>query len=232
MAATIDSDEGNALVDRQNFVIAGGSGGGTTASYKVAILGTYPLSGGARPVIDTSPASSYVYQSTTPVSGFTLPNPITVTPNPVTFGVPVSLRMKNYNYALTTLSESPAVTCTGPSGNKTLTATSTNSNLLLNKQTVCKNYAVSSVNVNGSAVAGPYTVQSIGTPGTPNGSLTEYTTIALPAINANDVVNITTSSEADYLPTATCVYVAGDLSGSGGWKGSANPTVTPGSCPP
>jgi len=74
-------------------------------------------------------------------------------------------------------------------------------------------------------------ISSIGTPGSPNGSLTEYTTISLPAINANDVVNITTSTEADYLPMATCTYVAADLTGGGGWKGSAAPTITPGVCP-
>jgi hypothetical protein len=66
----------------------------------------------------------------------------------------------------------------------------------------------------------------------PNGSLTETTTIALPAINANDVVNITTSNEGDVLPRATCTYVAGDLTGSGSWKNNATPTVTPGTCPP
>ena len=105
-------------------------------------------------------------------------------------------------------------------------------NWLAGKQTVCKNYAVSSVNINGTAVSGPYTVQSIGTPGSPNGSLTEYTTISLPLVNVNDVVNITTSTEADYLPATTCTYLASDLSGSGGWKGASVPTVTPGTCPP
>jgi prepilin-type N-terminal cleavage/methylation domain-containing protein len=231
LGRTIDSDEGNPLSDTQQFIIAGNSGSGTSASYKVAVLGTYPLSSGARPVVDTSPASSYIYASTA-VSGFTLPNPITVTPNPVFFGVPVTLRLKAYNYALTTPTQSPSITCTGPSGGVLLTATSTNSNLLAGKQTVCKNYAVSSVNINGTAVSGPFTVQSTGTPGSPNGSLTEYTTISLPAVNVNDVVNITMSTEADYLPATTCTYLASDLSGSGGWKGSSVPTVTPGVCPP
>ena len=231
LGGTIDDSEGSALSDHQTFVISGSSGGGTTASYKVTILGTYPLSSGARPVIDTSPASTYVYQSTA-ASGYTLPNPITVTPNPVMFGVPVTLRLKGYNYALTTFTESPSIYCSGPSGSKLLTSTSTSSNLLANKQTTCKNYAVASVNVNGVAVAGPFTVSSTGTPGAPNGSLTEYTSISLPSILANDVVNITTSTEADYLPTATCTYVASDLTGSGGWKNNASPTVNAGSCTP
>jgi hypothetical protein len=198
----------------------------------VAILGTYPLSSGARPVVDTSPASTYVYQSGTSAPGFVLPNPISVTPNPVLFGVPVTLRLKGYNYALTTMTNSGAVTCTGPYGNKTLTSTDTNTNFLLNKQTTCKNYAVSTVDVNGVAVAGPHAVASTGTPGAPNGSLTEYTSISLPAINANDVVNITTSTEADSYPAATCTYTASDITGSGGWKGSAVPVVTAGTCPP
>jgi prepilin-type N-terminal cleavage/methylation domain-containing protein len=232
LTASIDADEGAALSDHQNFSIAGGSGGGTTASYKVAILGSYPLSSGARPVIDTSPASSYVYQSGTAIGGFTLPNPITVTPNPVTFGVPVTLLMKGYNYTLVTAAESPSLNCSGPSGVKILTATSTSNNQLLGKQTVCKNYAVTAVNVNAVTVAGPFPVRSSGSPGTPNGSLTEYTSIALPAINANDVVNITTGNEADYLPGATCTYVANDLTGSGGWKNNASPTVTAGVCLP
>lgn len=231
LGGTIDDSEGSALSDHQNFIIAGSSGSGTTASYKVTILGSYPLSSGARPVIDTSPASSYVYQSTT-ASGYTLPNPITVTPNPVTFGVPVTLLLKGYNYALTTLGQSPSIDCTGPSGSKTLTSTSTNTDLLANKQTTCKNYAVASVNVNGIAVSGPFTVRSTGTPGTPNGSLTEYTSISLPAILANDVVNITTTTEADYLPLATCTYIASDLNGNGSWKNNAAPVVTPGSCVP
>jgi prepilin-type N-terminal cleavage/methylation domain-containing protein len=232
LAATIDPDEGSSLGDHQNFVVAGGSGGGTTASYKIAILGSYPLSSGARPVIDTSPASSYVYQSGALVSGFSLPNPITVTPNPVAFGVPVTLRIKNYNYAQTVLGNSGSLTCTGPSGNKTLTSASTSNNLLLGKQTICKNYAVAGVDVGGATVAGPFPIASTGTPGAPNGSLTEYTTISLPAINANDVVNITTSTETDYLPAATCTYIASDLNGSGGWKNNGTPTVTPGVCPP
>jgi type IV pilus modification protein PilV len=231
MGRTIDSDEGSPLTDGQQFTIAGGTGTGTSASYKVAILGTYPLSSGARPVIDTSPASSYIYSSAM-VSGFTLPNPVMVTPNPVMFGVPVTLRLKSYNYALTTPTQSPSITCTGPSGGILLTATSTNSNLLAGKQTVCKNYAVTSVNINGVAVAGPFGVQSTGTPAAPNGSLTEFTTISLPAVGVNDVVNITMGSEADYLPATTCTYLASDLSGSGGWKGSSVPTVTPGICPP
>jgi type IV pilus modification protein PilV len=228
---TIDADEGSALTDSQQFVIAGATGTGTSASYKVAILGSYPLSSGARPVIDTSPASSYIYASTA-MTGFTLPNPIIVTPNPVMFGVPVSLRLKNYNYVQSTPTQSPSITCTGPSGGVLLTATSTNTNLLAGKQTVCKNYAVSSVNINATAVSGPFSPQSTGTPASPNGSLTEYTTLSLPAVNVNDVVNITMSSEADYLPPTTCTYLASDLSGSGGWKGSSVPTVTPGVCPP
>jgi hypothetical protein len=140
--------------------------------------------------------------------------------------------MKGYNYALVTSAESPSLDCTGPSGPKRLTATSTSNNQLLGKQTTCKNYAVSGVSVNGVAVAGPYPVQSSGSPAAANGSLTEYTSISLPAINANDVVNITTSSEADYLPLATCSYVAADLNGSGIWKNNASPTVTAGSCRP
>ena len=232
LGRSIDPDEGSGLSDTQNFVIAGGSGGGTSASYKVAILGTYPLSSGARPVVDTSPASTYVYQSTTSVPGFVLPNPITVTPNPVSFGVPVILRLKAYNYVLATYANSGALTCTGPSGNKILTSTDTNSNKLAGKQATCKNYGVTAVDVNGVAVAGPYPIASSGSPSSPNGSFAEYTTISLPAINANDVVNITMSNEADYLPPATCTYVAGDLTGSGGWKNVGNPTVTVGSCPP
>jgi prepilin-type N-terminal cleavage/methylation domain-containing protein len=231
LGRTIDSDEGSPLTDVQPFTIAGGSGTGTSSSYKVAILGTYPLSSGARPVIDTSPASSYIYSSTA-VSGFTVPNPITVTPNPVFFGVPVTLRLKNYNYAQTTPTQSPSITCTGPSGGVLLTATSTNTNWLAGKQTVCKNYAVSAVDINNVAVAGPFSVQSTGTPATPNGSLTEYTTISLPAVNVNDVINITASTEADYLPATTCTYLSSDLSGSGGWKGASAPTVTAGVCPP
>lgn len=233
LGATIDPDEGSPISDHQDFLITGTSGGGSSASYKVAILGTYPLSSGARPVIDTSPSSSYVYQSSTIITGYTLPNPITVTPNPVVFGVPVTLRLKNYNYAQTVLGTSPSLNCTGPSGIKVLTSSSTSSNRLANKQTVCKNYTVSAVSVNGTGVSGaPFPIASTGTPGSPDGSLTEYTTVSLPAINVNDVVNITTSTGSDYLPTATCTYVASDLTGSGGWKNVAVPTVTAGPCPP
>lgn len=232
MTSPIDADEGEAISDHQDFVIAGASGGGTSASYKVAILGSYPLSSGALPVVDTSPASSYVYRSATPISGFTLPNPVTVTPFPVMFGVPVTLRLKGYNYALTTLADSPSIACSGPYGSKTLTALSTNTNLLAGKQTTCKNYEVTAANVNGVEVAGSFPVASIGTPGSPDGSLSEYTTISLPAISADDVVNLVMATQADQLPVASCVYIASDLTGSGGWKGNAAPTVTPGSCPP
>ena len=233
LLATIDPDEGSAIADHQDFVIAGGSGGGTTASYKIVITGTYPLSSGARPVIDTSPASSYVYQSGVAATGYTLPNPITVTPNPVLFGVPVTLRVKNYNYAQTVMAASPSITCTGPYGDKTLTSSSTNSNLLLGKQTVCKNYTIDAVSVNNVDISGaPFPIASTGSPSTPDGSLTEYTTIALPAINANDVIGIRTTTGPDTLPTATCTYAANDLTGSGGWKGSATPLVTAGTCPP
>jgi prepilin-type N-terminal cleavage/methylation domain-containing protein len=232
LGRTIDADEGSLISDHQDFLIAGSSGGSTSASYKVAILGTYPLSSGARPVVDTNPASTYVYQAGNQIGAFSLPNPITVTPNPVRFGVPVTLVLKGYNYALTTTGNSTSINCTGPSGVKVLTSSSTNTNLLVGKQTVCKNYAVSAVDVNAVAVPGPFAVGSTGSPGSPNGSLTETTTISLPAININDVVNITTSNEADVLPPATCTYIASDLNGSGTWKNNAAPTVTPGSCPP
>ena len=233
LGRTIDADEGAALVDTQNFVIAGASGSsGSTSSYKVVIAGTYPLSSGARPVIDTNPPSAYVYQSGAQIGAYTLPNPIWVTPNPVAFGVPVRLVLRGYNYGLTTAGNSNSVTCTGPSGNKVLTSTSTTVNLLAGKQTVCKNYVVSAVNVNGIAVAGPFAVGSTGSPSSPNGSMTETTTIDLPPINRNDVITLTTGNEADVLPPATCTYVAADLNGSGSWKNNANPTVTPGLCPP
>jgi prepilin-type N-terminal cleavage/methylation domain-containing protein len=232
LTAPVDPDEGAPLTDAQAFVIAGGTGGGSTASYKVAITGAYPLSAGARPVLDTSPASTYVYQAGTSAPGYVLPNPITVTPNPVSFGVPVTLRLKAYNYALSTYGDSGAITCTGPSGNKTLTSTDTSSNRLAGKQATCKNYAVNAVSVNGVAVTGPFPVASTGTPGTPNGSLTEYTTISLPAINANDVVTLALTAESDFLPPATCTYVAADLTGAGGWKNNGNPTVLPGACTP
>ncbi|MGH8028802.1 MAG: hypothetical protein ACREO3_02595, partial [Arenimonas sp.] len=227
----IDPDEGTALNDKQVVEIAGASGGGTAAaSYRVAILG-YPLSSGAQPVIDPSPAAGYVYSSTT-VPGFVAPNPATVTPNPVVFGVRVTLLLRNYNYGLTTYGQAPAATCTGPSGNKSLSPTSTNTNWLLHAQAVCKNYAITAVDVNGGTVAGPWSIASTRTPAAPDGSLTEYTTIALPAIMQDDVVRLTLSAQADTLPAPVCTYVASDLTGAGNWKGSASPTVTPGSCTP
>jgi type IV pilus modification protein PilV len=231
MTRTIDPDEGNALTDTQVVEIAGPSGaGGGAASYRVAILG-YPLSSGAQPVIDTSPASGYVY-STTATMGYTPPNPAMVTPNPQVFGVPVSLLLRNYNYASATFTQAPSATCTGPSGNKFLSPTTTNTNWLLHAQATCKNYAVNAVDVNGTVVAGPWSIASVRTPGSPEGSLTEYTTIALPAINANDTVTVTFAPQADQLPPPTCTYEASDLTGAGNFKGSATPIVTPGPCTP
>ena len=228
---TIDPDEGAPLVDTQVFEIAGGSGSTSSASYKVAILGVYPLSSGAQPVIDTSPAASYVYSATT-VPGYTPPNPATVTPNPSVFGVPVTLLLRNYNYALTTYGQAASATCTGPSGTKILSPTSTNTNYLQYAQTTCKNYSVSAVTVNALAVSGPFPIASVRTPATPDGSLTEYTTIALPAIAQDDVVGITMAAQPDTLPPPVCTYVASDLTGAGNWKGSSTPVVTPGSCAP
>jgi type II secretory pathway pseudopilin PulG len=227
----IDPDEGEALVDTQVVEIAGASGSGTSAaSYRVAILG-YPLSAGAQPVIDTSPASSYVYSSSA-VPGYTQPNPVIVTPNPVVFGVPVSLLLRNYNYGMTTYTPAASATCTGPSGNKILSPTSTNTNWLQYAQATCKNYLVSTVDVNGVAVPGTFAIASVRTPGAPDGSLTEYTTIPLPAINQNDVVTITLGAQADLKPAPVCTYEASDLTGAGNWKGSASPIVTPGQCTP
>jgi prepilin-type N-terminal cleavage/methylation domain-containing protein len=229
---TIDPDEGEPLVDTQVFVIAGSSGSpSSAASYRVAILGAYPLSSGAQPVIDTSPASSYVYSSTT-VPGFTPPNPATVTPNPVMLNVPVTMLLRNYNYALSTYTQASTATCTGPSGSKFLSPTSTNTNYLLYAQTTCKNYAVTGVTLNGVAVAGAFPIDSVRTPAAPDGSLTEYTTISLPPVTQNDVVGITMDAQADSLPPPVCTYVASDLTGAGNWKGSATPVVTPGSCKP
>ena len=88
------------------------------------------------------------------VSGFTLPNPSTVTPNPVASGVPVTMRLKNYNYAQTQRGTSGSLTCSGLSGVKVLTAGSTNNNYLLNKQTICKNYTVSGVSAGVRPVRG------------------------------------------------------------------------------
>jgi hypothetical protein len=227
----IDPDEGEPLRDTQVVEIAGASGSGTSAaSYRVAILG-YPLSSGAQPVIDPSPAAGYVYATTT-VPGFVPPNPATVTPNPVVFGVPVTLLLRNYNYGLTTYTAAPAATCTGPSGPKPLSPTSTNTNYLLYAQATCKNYAVTAVDVNGAAVTGTWPIASPRTPATPDGSLSEYTTIALPAIMQDDIVRLTLSPQADTRPPPVCTYVASDLTGAGNWKGSATPVVTPGPCPP
>jgi prepilin-type N-terminal cleavage/methylation domain-containing protein len=231
LTRTIDPDEGAPLVDTQVFEIAGASGSGNSAaSYRVAILG-YPLSAGAQPVIDTSPASSYVYATTT-MGGFTPPNPATVTPNPMVFGVPVTFLLRNYNYASSTFTQAASATCTGPSGNKILSPASTNTNYLEYAQTTCKNYAVTAANINGSAVAGPFAIASARTPATPDGSLTEYTTINLPVVNQNDVVTLTLAPQADTLPPPTCTYVASDLTGAGNWKGSSTPIVTPGACDP
>jgi prepilin-type N-terminal cleavage/methylation domain-containing protein len=231
MSRPIDPDEGDPLRDTQVVEIAGASGGGTSAaSYRVAIEG-YPLSTGAQPVIDTSPAAGYIYASS-PVTGYTLPNPITVTPNPVVFGVPVTLLLRNYNYGLSTYTAAASATCTGPSGNKALSPVSTNTNWLLRAQATCKNYAVSTVTVNGATVNGTWPVNSTRTPATPEGSLTEYTSIALPAIQQNDVVRLTLVPQADILPAPVCTYAASDLTGAGNWKGSATPVVTPGPCPP
>ena len=232
MTRTIDPDEGEPLVDTQVVEIAGASGGGGTsaASYRVAILG-YPLSAGAQPVIDPSPAAGYVYSSST-VPGFVPPNPAIVTPNPVVFGVPVTLLLRNYNYALTSYGPATAATCTGPSGDKALSPSSTNTNYLLYAQATCKNYAVTAADVNGTAVTGTWPIASTRTPAQPDGSLTEYTTIALPAIYQDDLVRLTLTAQADTLPAPVCTYVASDLTGSGGWKGAATPTVTPGPCPP
>jgi hypothetical protein len=231
MTRTIDPDEGAALVDTQVMEIAGATGSGTpAASYRVAILG-YPLSAGAQPVIDTSPASGYVY-STTPVAGFTPPNPAIVTPNPVAFGVPVTLLLRNYNFPLTTYTQAASATCTGPSGDKILSPSSTGTNWLLHAQTTCRNYAVSAVTVNSTPVPGPFAVASTRSPGAIEGSLTEYTTIPLPAIQQDDTVSLTLAPQADLYPAPVCTYVANDLTGAGNWKNSSQPTVTPGTCPP
>jgi prepilin-type N-terminal cleavage/methylation domain-containing protein len=231
MSRPIDPDEGEPLRDTQVVEIAGASGGGTSAaSYRVAIEG-YPLSTGAQPVIDTSPAAGYVYASS-PVPGYTLPNPVTVTPNPVVFGVPVTLLLRNYNYGLSTYTAAPSATCTGPSGEKTLAPTSTNTNYLLYAQRTCKNYSVSGVTVNGATVGGTWPVNSVRTPATPEGSLTEYTSIALPPIQQDDVVRLILAPQADLLPAPVCTYVASDLTGAGNWKGASAPVVTPGPCPP
>jgi prepilin-type N-terminal cleavage/methylation domain-containing protein len=231
LSRPIDPDEGAALTDAQVVEIAGASGGGTSAaSYRVVIDG-YPLSAGAQPVIDPSPAAGYVYASST-VPGFVLPNPITVTPNPVVFGVPVTMLLRNYNYGLSTYGPASSATCTGPSGNKPLSPTSTNTNWLQYAQATCKNYAVSAVTVNGTVVSGTWPVASVRTPATPEGSLTEYTSISLPPIQQNDVVRLTLSPQADLLPAPVCTYVASDLTGAGNWKGSSSPVVTPGPCPP
>jgi hypothetical protein len=172
-----------------------------------------------------------VYSSTT-VGGYSPPNPATVTPNPQVFGVPVTLLLRNYNYALSTFGQAPSANCTGPSGTKTLSPSSTNTNYLLHAQTTCKNYVVSGVTLNATAVPGPFPVASTRTPGAPDGSLTEYTTIPLPAVNTNDTVGITMGAQADTLPPPTCTYASTDLTGAGNWKGSAAPIVTPGNCTP
>jgi prepilin-type N-terminal cleavage/methylation domain-containing protein len=232
MTRPIDPDEGAPLLDTQVVQIAGGSGGGTSAAaYFVAIDG-YPLSAGAQPVIDTSPSAGYVY-ATSPTPGFQPPNPATLTPNPVVFGEAVKLLLRNYNFRLSTFGPASSANCTGPSGTKVLSPASTNTNFLLYAQATCKNYAVTGASVNGAAVAGaPWPVASVRTPGTPEGSLTEYTTIMLPVVNRNDLVRLTLAAQPDQFPPPTCTYTASDLTGSGGWKGSATPIVTPGQCPP
>jgi hypothetical protein len=135
-----------------------------------------------------------------------------------------SYTVGQYNYATTGTSTTP-ISCSN--GTTTVTYTPANNNPYTTK--ICRNYAVSSVALNGAVLlTGPLT------PNGTDGVKAETTTFALPsAIVTGNVLNITFGTPVDTVQPLTCSYSTATVCNSQGHNCGpvTQYTVTSDPCP-
>lgn len=188
MQGGIDTDDETVLSDSQPFQPDGswsdsdtnaGSGGTFTIRLDSYGFNNVNPTFSVAPIATCNPATS----------GTTQPNPFTCTTQYI--GSTQALTIANYNYQINGTS-SAVLSCSGSGGARNYPGSSYTTK-------TCRNYDVSSVTLNGTAVSATPTVTS-------SGSVQETTTINLPAVAQGGAVVITFGTPADTTQTAVCTY--------------------------
>lgn len=185
-------DRDQSLSDTQRFTVSS-AGGSTTDGepFEVRLSGNMPRIGDSSSGNDPS-TSSIVSGVSEPCSAVGVdldPTREYVCPTNSPLNVAASVVVGGYNFA-STITE--AVTCV----DGTQSATETLS------RPVCQNYRIASASVNGSALAGPFTV-------TGDGALGETTRIDISSLAPNDVVEALFEFEGSIKPLIAACKVTG-----------------------
>jgi hypothetical protein len=168
-----------------------GSGGGSTGGTFTANL--YAGTSGTAYPFSSNILTPYVSSTLTGVTCNGTGNPISCTSSS-TLGGSQTITVGNYNYQINGTSTA-ALTCTNG------TATTMAYSGAAYQTKTCRNYAVSSVSVNGTlAVSGPIS------PNGTDGLKAESTSFSIGSINNNDVLGITFSTPVDTQQPLTCNY--------------------------
>jgi len=197
-----------------------GSGGGNSGGSFTVNL--YAGTGGAAYPFASNILTPYVNSTLTGVTCNGTGNPITCTSSS-SLGASQTITIGNYNYQVNGTSTA-ALTCTNGLG-----GTLAYSGSAYQTKT-CRNYAVSSVSLNGTqVVSGPLS------PNGTDGLKAESTSFSLssPALNNNDVLGITFSTPVDTQQPLTCNYTTVTTCNNGGHNCSTSTTftVTSNDCP-
>lgn len=189
MAGGIDDDDVASLSDAQPFQPDGswgdsdtnaGSGGSFTIS-----LSNYGFSN-VNPTFGVSPTAT----CNPATSGTTRPNPFTCTTQYI--GLAQAITIGNYNYQINSAISATGLSCSGGSGAKAYPGTTYTAK-------TCRNYSVSGVTLNGSAVSATPSVYN-------NGNMSETTSINLPAVAQGGSVVVTFGDPVDTVQAAVCTY--------------------------
>jgi hypothetical protein len=188
MGGGIDDDDEAVLTDFQPFQPDGSWGGsdtdaGSGGSFSVT-LSSYTVYN-ANPTFGVSPTAT----CNPATSGTTQPNPFTCTTQYT--GQAQALTIGNYNYQIDGTSSAP-LSCSGKDGAKTYPGTSYVTR-------VCRNYAVTAVSKNNTALSLSLNVSN-------EGSTEETTTINFTNVANGDALGITFGAPTDTTQTTYCSY--------------------------
>lgn len=188
MAGGIDSEDTAYLSDAQPFQPDGswssdtsaGSGGTFTISVSNYEFSNVNPTFGVSPTATCNPATT----------GDTRPNPFTCTTQYI--GSAQTVTVANYNYQINSSNSATGLICTGGSGNKSYPGSSYTGK-------TCRNYNVDSVTLNNASVSATPTVSN-------SGSVSETTSINLPAVAQSGAVVVTFGNPVDTVQAAVCTY--------------------------
>jgi hypothetical protein len=188
MGGGIDDGDEAVLTDSQPFQPDGSWGGsdtdaGSGGSFSIT-LSSY-IFNNVNPTFGVSPTATCNPATT----GTTQPNPFTCTTQYT--GQAQALTIGNYNYQVNGTSTA-ALSCTGKDGTKTYPGVSYATK-------VCRNYAVTAVSRNGTALAVTPTVSN-------EGSTKETTTIPFSDVDDGDTLGITFGAPTETTQPTVCTY--------------------------